>query len=632
MCPCRPREACARVRRVDPPKKASGGDLRHLGWLLAWAVVYSDIGTSVYYVPGILYGEVRDLAAVFTALVTLGFVLLAAKYIEVSWRNPEGGGVVTVATKAFNPFTGAVGGMLIIITYFLTAAISSVSAFHYIGSVVPLFEHNITLAASLGLVLLGIINIIGIRESAMLSLYMAIAALTVNMIVIGASALHFRPDQWALMVEQAKGIRDLDLRSGLAGFAGAWLAFSGIESISQLSPAMRLPIRRTATKAIIAVVLTIMLISPLMTALALAGLPPEVKALQSERYVWELARAYGGPGLAWSVVLTASALLLFAANTAMIGGYHVFLALAQGEYLPRVLMRRSRTFGTPHVGIVLFTLVTIFIVQKTAGQLALLGQLYAFGLLGAFCFTSAGLDVIRWREGARGPSFWIGLLVTLMVAVAWGVHLTSQLAATAIGGALLAVMLVIAVGIRRDWVIRWLNRVPWIATEAVRQIERAEDILERKSREVVSLETAVEASALEPSRTLVALRDVNPRLIHEAILRARGGGDLSVFVLGVTEWPGLFSGEQLEPETELLDALENAADQIRDAGLTPIPIWRLSHNAAETIADAARRLRVNTVMVGVSQRSKLVHMLRGSVLKGLHRLLPGDEILIHTVG
>jgi amino acid transporter len=617
---------------VDPEKKPSGGDLRHLGWLLAWAVVYSDIGTSVYYVPGILYGEVRDLAAVFTALVTLGFVLLASKYIEVSWRNPEGGGVVTVATKAFNPFTGALGGMLIIITYFLTAAISSVSAFHYIGSVVPFFEQHIAVSASIGLVLLAAINIVGIRESALLSLYMAVAALTVNLVVLGASALHFRPDQWELLVEQAKGIRSLDLRSGLAGFAGAWLAFSGIESISQLSPAMRLPIRRTATKAIIAVVLTIMLISPLMTALALAGLPPEVKALQSERYVRELALAYGGPALAWSVVLTASALLLFAANTAMIGGYHVFLALARAEYLPRILMRRSRIFGTPHVGIVFFTLVTIFIVQKTEGQLALLGQLYAFGLLGAFSFTSAGLDVIRWREGARGPAFWVGILVTFMVVLAWGVHLTSQPAATAIGGALLAVGLVVAVGIRRDWVIRWLNRVPWIAAEAVRQIDRAEDILERKSREVVSIETAVEAAAIEPSRTLVALRDVNPRLIHEAILRARGGGDVSIFVLGVTEWPGLFSGEQLEPESELLDALEGAADQIRGAGLTPIPVWRLSHNAAESIADAARRLRVNTVMVGVSQRTKLVHMLRGSVLKGLHRLLPGDEILIHTVG
>jgi amino acid transporter len=206
---------------VEPEKKASGNDLRHLGWILAWAVVYSDIGTSVYYVPGILYHEVGDLAAVFTALVTLGFILLASKYIEVSWRNPEGGGVVTVATKAFNPFTGAVGGILIIITYFLTAAISSVSAFHYLATVIPALEHNIALAATLGLVVLALINIIGIRESAIISLYMAVAALTVNLVVIGFAAFHFRPDQWALLLEQARQVRELDLRSGLAGFAGA---------------------------------------------------------------------------------------------------------------------------------------------------------------------------------------------------------------------------------------------------------------------------------------------------------------------------------------------------------------------------------------------------------------------------
>ena len=617
---------------MDAQKKPSGNDLRHLGWLLAWAVVYSDIGTSVYYVPGILYGEVGNLAAVFTALVTLGFVLLASKYVEVSWRNPEGGGVVTVATKAFSPFVGAVGGILIIITYFLTAAISSVSAFHYIGTVVPAFEEHIALAASIGLVLLGVINIIGIKESATLSLYMAVAALVTNLVVIIAVAIHFRPDQWSLLVDQARELRTLDVRSGLAGFAGAWLAFSGIESISQLSPAMRLPIRKTAMQAIIAVVATIMVISPLMTAFAMAGLPPEIKATASERFVWELGVHYGGPWLAWAVVVSAAALLLFAANTAMIGGYHVFLALAQAEYLPRILMKRSRTLGTPHVGIIFFTLVTILIVQQTSGRLHLLGHLYAFGLLGAFSFTSAGLDVIRWREKRRGFVFWLGLLVTFMVGLAWAVHVTSQAEATAIGGGLLLIGIVIAVGIRRDWVIRWLNKVPWISAEAVRQIERAEDIVERRSREVVSLETALEAAAIEPSRTLVALRDANPRLIEEAVLRARGNGDTAIFLLGVTEWPGLFSGEQLEPERELLVALEDAADRVREAGLTPIPVWRLSHNAAESIADAARRLRVNAVMVGVSQRTRLVHMLRGSVLKGLHRLLPGDEILIHTVG
>ena len=74
-------------------------DTRQLNWLLAWAVVFCDIGTSVYYVPGILYGHVRDATPFFVLLTTGGFILLSLKYIEISWRNPEGGGVVTITTK-----------------------------------------------------------------------------------------------------------------------------------------------------------------------------------------------------------------------------------------------------------------------------------------------------------------------------------------------------------------------------------------------------------------------------------------------------------------------------------------------------------------------------------------------------
>jgi len=219
-----------------------------------------------------------------------------------------------------------------------------------------------------------------------------------------------------------------------------------------------------------------------------------------------------------------------------------------------------------------------------------------------------------------------------MVALAWGINIWHKRDATLFGGSIVAVGVLFGISVRKDWAVRGLNQLPWVASEAARQRMRAEDIVERRSDEIVSIETAIEAAAIEPSRTLVAVRDSNPRLIHEAILRARGNGDTAIFVLGVTEWPGLFSGEQLQPEPELLNAFDDAADRIREAGLTPIPIWRLSHDAALSIADAARRLRVNSVMVGVSQRSQLVHMLRGSVLKGLHRRLPGDEILIHTVG
>jgi amino acid transporter len=88
-------------------------DTRQLTWFLAWAVVFCDIGTSVYYVPGILYGHVKDATPFFVLLTTGGFILLALKYIEISWRNPEGGGVVTITTKAFGPMGGCLSGMLI---------------------------------------------------------------------------------------------------------------------------------------------------------------------------------------------------------------------------------------------------------------------------------------------------------------------------------------------------------------------------------------------------------------------------------------------------------------------------------------------------------------------------------------
>jgi amino acid transporter len=141
-------------------------DTRQLNWYLAWAVVFCDIGTSVYYVPGILYGTVGDKTPFFILLTTLAFIPLALKYIEITWRNPEGGGVVTITTKALGPMWGSLGGMLITTSYFFTAAISAVSAFHYVGSALPFLDAHVVLSACFGLIALAILNIVGIRESA----------------------------------------------------------------------------------------------------------------------------------------------------------------------------------------------------------------------------------------------------------------------------------------------------------------------------------------------------------------------------------------------------------------------------------------------------------------------------------
>src|SRR5436309_14746174 len=110
-----------------------------LGPILCWAVVFADIGTSIYYVPGILYQtpDIGTLAGFFVFLTMSVFVLLTLKYAEVTHRFPQGGGVVTVGAQALNKWFGALGGMFILVDYFLTAAISSLSGMKYLSVVIP---------------------------------------------------------------------------------------------------------------------------------------------------------------------------------------------------------------------------------------------------------------------------------------------------------------------------------------------------------------------------------------------------------------------------------------------------------------------------------------------------------------
>src|SRR5437762_4784027 len=85
------------VRVQAAPKQGVqvGQETQKLGPFLCWAVVFADIGTSIYYVPGILYGTVGKLAGFFVFLTMTVFILLTFKYVEVTYRFPQGGGVVT---------------------------------------------------------------------------------------------------------------------------------------------------------------------------------------------------------------------------------------------------------------------------------------------------------------------------------------------------------------------------------------------------------------------------------------------------------------------------------------------------------------------------------------------------------
>ena len=619
---------------TDPPSGAGHDHLRQLTPLLVWAVVFCDIGTSVYYVPGILNSnpQVGSLAPIFVAAAFLGFLLLAWKYVEICWRNPDGGGVVTVASLAFSPLVGCFGGLLISVDYFLTSAISSVSCVNYLGSVFPAFESHIMSFSVATLVLLAIVNTIGIRESAQLALVMAIAGFASSMVVIAVVLWQTGPEQWQAMRENLLQAKTVTTGKFLIGFAGAWLAFSGLESISQLSPAMRLPIRKTARRGMRLVVLTMFATSPILTLFAIALLNVQTKLAHKEELISELGGVYGGTWLKMAVVVTGASLLLLAANTAIIGCYHVFLALTGRGFMPSAIAKRNRRFGTPQIAILVATVVPILVIWFTNADVNILADLYAFGLLGAFVLSSSGLDVIRWRAHERGWKFWIGIFTTAVVLVAWSVNLVEKPAATIFGSALVGVGMILAVGTRRKWFSDLFYQVPAVARSAPRRIAESEEQFEgQETLEILSLAQAESISRLYPSSTLIAMRSANPGLISEAIAREKGRGGRTLYAIFVEERTGLFVGAgRVGPTAEGVEALKSAVRAAESENMTLIPVWTVSWNAVEGIQRAAVALDVTAIMIGATQRNAIYHLLRGHVLAGLaKRLPPGIRLLIY---
>jgi len=68
------------------------------------------------------------------------------------------------------------------------------------------------------------------------------------------------------------------------------------------------------------------------------------------------------------------------------------------EFFPAIILRRNKSRGTPHYSIALATGIPILVLILVLGNINILGDMYAFGLLGAFSLTCLGLDIVRRRE------------------------------------------------------------------------------------------------------------------------------------------------------------------------------------------------------------------------------------------
>ena len=309
----------------------------------------------------------------FVLVAAVAFVFVALGHLEIAHRYPKGGGGVAAASEAFGPRVGVVSGALMVSAYLLTIAITVVTALHYIAVIRP-FAYEIPVLSVVAHPAAGVAALGRRARAAARGAGDGDrgAALRGGAGVGGAGAGADASLAGALDQLRGHGRRSAGPRRR-PGFAAAWLAFSGLESLGQLAPALREPRRRVIRIVAVLVVVSLVVTVPMFTVIA-------VEAAQASQIgphpalLAVVAEAYGGRALLVALSLTGAGFLLVGANVAFIGCYNVFKAVGELGYLPAALAARNKRFGTPRGAIVVITAATVLLVITTGRRAVRAGQ------------------------------------------------------------------------------------------------------------------------------------------------------------------------------------------------------------------------------------------------------------------
>jgi len=379
-----------------------------LTWLGVAIITLMDEFTSVFYAPAEAYRFIGPTAIVFIAITSLLIRFMSTRFTEIAeileHHGLIGGGVYSFSYLVFGPVMSFVAVASIMVDYTLTACMSAVSAVLNAASFSPAVSQS---QPAIILLVLGIIwaiaglNILGIRENVRFTfiVFMAAAFVILNLLVSGALALNpeslgrLKGSVESTMTPLQTGSWVRDYSNFISHVAFCMLAYSGIESVIQTAGFVRT--WREIRKAYVFLALSVGIVTPLITALALSA-PINFKEHEGDLITY-FATTLNGPLFGIAVAALASFTLTMAVNTAFVAssellervahryGFHWLIATNRRQALYRIHVMSALFFSS--------------IILITRGNQAMLADMYALGLLASFCINMSGLLIYRYFRG-----------------------------------------------------------------------------------------------------------------------------------------------------------------------------------------------------------------------------------------
>ncbi len=609
--------------------------LSFISFWRAAAIVLNDMASTAYYIGGIAETAIGKAAPWFVLGIMLFAYAVRAVYIE-SCSMFVRGGVYRVVHEAMGGTLAKFSVSALMFDYVLTGPISGVSAGLYLGGLINETAELLHLdgirvpppafAAAFAIVVTLYFwrkNIIGIPESSRKALRI-MQATTVMVVVLVAwclatiftrgyqpvpapvpANLHFSRE--ALGWLDGTLLPAIPFVAILIGFGHSLLAMSGEESMAQVYREIAHPKLKNLERAGFVIFLYSMLFTSLVSFFAVMIIPDAERMKYLDNLIGGLSVFLVGPAplrllFHGFVVLTGTLILSGAVNTSIIGSNGVLNRVSEDGVLPDWFRHPHRRFGTTNRLINLIAGLQIVTILVSRGDVYLLGEAYAFGVMWSFFMKALSVLVLRYkRPGGRewrvplnfrvaGVEIPVGLgLITLALFFLATINVLTKKAATISGVAFTLAFFVVFEASERYYRGKRGGRTPELEKFSIQ-------VSDRVSPETVDV---------RPGGVIVAARNPN-RLDHlNKVLAKTDTRKTDIVVLAVRLADPASSAEHaLEPrqifaedETRLFSRVVTLAEKAgKPVRLVAVP----ATDSDLALLETARSLQASRIVVGVS--------------------------------
>ena len=610
---------------------------RNVDWPRAAAILYGDWGTSKAYVIGLAFAVAGYASFWLIAAMCLLTALVGLNYMVICRHYPDGGGVYA-SVRHRSEILSIVGAFLLIADYLVTAAISAMSAFQYLGHAFgqyfPMPHPEYWAAASI--VFIGALNYFGPRHTGGLAFLIAVPTMIV-VVLLGAFAIPHLGVAWH-NVQMPKG----SFLENWRGFVGVVLALSGVEAIANATGVMKLnpdstdakpSVSKTSTPAVLVIMVEVCLFTALL-GLAMHALPnlainhddvdapghPGVRDYMlgyiAEVFVGHSLGAVAAKIGMIIVSVVFAGLLLSAVNTAIVDLIAISFLMSRDGELPPTFQKLNK-YGVPNLGMLVATIIPAVLVVVVSDMNGL-ADLYAIGVVGAITTnlgasaTDRKLDLVKWER--------ILMLFTFVIMLAIEISLFADKPKARIFATTVLVIGLVMRGLAAEASQR-KKRVAAAAAGAAAPATTQTEII---------VPTPAPTAQVSGAPLLCAVRGVG-RTLDFALEQAREM-HRPLYLLFIRVLPILTEADQKRKWQEDEEARSIFSYAFRNAQGHPVlPCYAVSDAPADTIVDITATMGASELLLGAPTRSGLAGLLSGNIVRHVSNLLPEDiHLLIYA--